>query len=138
MECAGSEACPMMGMVLTLWLLPWLLTLALLVLMWRCAPWWKGNAWVYRAGFAFLAGLLTPTLLLAGHGVLPVPTVGGLLTVLQRLKWIGDLDVNLLALGTDNIWFLFTPFQMVFIGMLFVPLRPARPARLGFSGGTDG
>lgn len=134
----ASGADPMMDMVVTQWLLPWLLTLALLLLMWRCAPYWKGNAWVYRAGFALLAGLLTPTLLLAGHGVLPVPTIGGLVTVLQRLEWIGNLDFNILAVGTDNIWFLFTPFQMVSIGMLFFPLRTARPARLGFGGkGTD-
>ncbi len=134
----ASGADPMMDMVVTQWLLPWLLTLALLLLMWRCAPYWKGNAWVYRAGFALLAGLLTPTLLLAGHGVLPVPTIGGLVTVLQRLGWIGNLDFNILAVGTDNIWFLFTPFQMVSIGMLFFPLRTARPARLGFGGkGTD-
>ncbi|HHA2818358.1 TPA: hypothetical protein ACOFCQ_000894 [Stenotrophomonas maltophilia] len=136
--CQPNGAGPMMDMVVTQWLLPWLLTLALLLLMWRCAPCWKGNAWVYRAGFALLAGLLTPTLLLAGHGVLPVPTIGGLVTVLQRLEWIGDLDFNILAVGTDNIWFLFTPFQMVSIGMLFFPLRTARPARLGFGGKTTG
>ncbi|HFT6977831.1 MULTISPECIES: hypothetical protein [Stenotrophomonas] len=134
--CQAGGTDPMMDLVVTQWLLPWLLTLALLLLMWRCAPYWKGNAWVYRAGFALLAGLLTPTLMLAGHGVLPVPTVGGVVTVLLRLEWIGDLDFNLLAVGTDNIWFLFTPFQMVSIGMLFFPLRTARPARLGFGGKT--
>ncbi len=58
----------MIQMLLMLWVLPSLLTLALLLMMLFGAPPWRGNPWVYRAGFALLGGCLTPTLLGAGHG----------------------------------------------------------------------
>ncbi|WP_239510891.1 hypothetical protein [Stenotrophomonas maltophilia] len=58
----------MIQMLLMLWVLPSLLTLALLLMMLFGAPRWRGNPWVYRAGFALLGGCLTPTLLGAGHG----------------------------------------------------------------------
>lgn len=53
----------MIEMLLALWVLPSLLTLALMLLMLFGAPRWRGNPWVYRVGFALLGGFLTPTLL---------------------------------------------------------------------------
>ncbi|WP_258392089.1 hypothetical protein [Stenotrophomonas maltophilia] len=134
----AGEADPMMDLVVTQWLLPWLLTLGLLLLMWRCAPYWKGNPWLYRAGFAFLAGLLSPTLLMGGHGGLPGPTIGGLVMVLTRLEWIGDLRASFIGFGSKDFGFLSAPFLVVFALTMFVPLRTARLARFGFADDSDG
>ncbi|KUJ03104.1 hypothetical protein AR275_18930, partial [Stenotrophomonas maltophilia] len=84
----------MIEMLLALWVLPSLLTLALMLLMLFGAPRWRGNPWVYRVGFALLGGFLTPTLLGAGHGGLPCATIGGLVMILTQLQWIGDLQVD--------------------------------------------
>jgi hypothetical protein len=122
----------MIGLVISVLVLPALLTLALLVLMWRWAPRWRGNPWLYRVGFALLAGLLSPTMLMAGHGGLPGPTIGGLVLVLMRLEWIGDLHANFIAFGSNDAAFLSAPFLVVFALALFIPLRTVRPATFGF------
>ncbi|AWH19253.1 hypothetical protein C1922_19005 [Stenotrophomonas sp. ZAC14D2_NAIMI4_7] len=119
-----------MAMILALVLLAPLLPLALLVLMWRRAPRWQGNPWLYRAGFAFLAALLSPTLLMAGHGGLPCPTFGGLILVFMRLEWIGDLQLNLIAFGSKDAAILSAPFLVVFAAAMLIPLRTARRASL--------
>lgn len=118
----------MMELVLVYLVLPAVLTLALLVLMVKRASRWKGNPWLYRAGFAFLAGLLSPTLLMGGHGGLPGPTIGGLVMVLTRLEWIGDLRASFIGFGSKDFGFLSAPFLVVFALAMFVPLRTARPA----------
>lgn len=128
----------MIGLVIAVLVVPALLTLALLVLMWRWAPRWRGNPWLYRVGFAFLAGLLSPTLLMAGHGGLPGPTIGGLVLVLMRLEWIGDLHANFIAFGSKDAGFLSAPFLVVFALALFIPLRTVRPATIGFDDDAAG
>ena len=117
-----------MAMILALVLLAPLLPLGLLVLMWRRAPRWQGNPWLYRAGFAFLAALLAPTLLMAGHGGLPCPIFGGLILVFMRLEWIGDLQLNLIAFGSNDAAILSAPFLAVFAAALFIPLPTTRRA----------
>ncbi|WP_259344789.1 hypothetical protein [Stenotrophomonas pavanii] len=139
--CHASGARPMIEMIemlLALWVLPSLLTLALMLLMLFSAPRWRGNPWVYRVGFALLGGFLTPTLLGAGHGGLPCATIGGLVMILTQLQWIGDLQIGFMGIGIRNrgIWIMSTPALVVFAAMMFVPLRTARPARFGF--GDDG
>ncbi|WP_285317742.1 hypothetical protein [Stenotrophomonas maltophilia group sp. Smal35] len=136
--CQASGAKPMMELVLVYLVLPAALTLALLVLMAKRAPRWKGNPWLYRAGFAFLAGLLSPTLLMGGHGGLPGPTIGGLVMVLTRLEWIGDLRASFIGFGSKDFGFLSAPFLVVFALTMFVPLRTARPAHFGFADDSDG
>jgi len=128
----------MIGLVIAVLVLPALLTLASLVLMWRWAPRWRGNPWLYRVGFAFLVGLLSPTMLMAGHGGLPGPTIGGLVLVLMRLEWIGDLHANFIAFGSNDAAFLSAPFLIVFALALFIPLRTARPATFGFDDNAAG
>lgn len=130
----------MIEMLLTLWVLPSLLTLALLLLMLFGAPRWRGNPWVYRVGFALLGGFLTPTLLGAGHGGVPCATIGGLVMILTQLQWIGDLQADFMGIGIRNrgIWIMSTPALVVFAAMMFVPLRTARPARFGFGDEGDG
>ncbi|WP_303637111.1 hypothetical protein [Stenotrophomonas tuberculopleuritidis] len=125
-----------MAMILAIALLPALLPLALLVLLWRRAPRWQGNPWLYRLVFAVLAALLAPTLLMAGHGGLPCPTLGGLILVLMKLEWIGDLKVNLIAFGSRDTAILSAPMLVVFAIALFIPLRTARPATLGIDDAT--
>ncbi|HCT26402.1 MAG TPA: hypothetical protein DIW85_09305 [Stenotrophomonas sp.] len=128
----------MIELLLTLWVLPSLLTLALLLLMLFRAPRWRGNPWVYRVGFALLGGFLTPTFLGAGHGGMPCATIGGIVMVLMHLEWIGDLKVDFMGFGTTHIWIMSTPSLVVFAGMMFVPLRTARPARFGFADESNG
>lgn len=86
--------------------------------------------------FSLLAALLAPTLLMAGHGGLPCPTIGGLVLVLMDLEWIGQLQVNLIAFGTEDTAILSAPFLFVFAIALFIPLRTARPAVFGFDDDT--
>lgn len=121
-----------MVMIIAIALLPALLPLALLVIMWRRAPRWRGDPWLYRVMFSLLAALLAPTLLMAGHGGLPCPTIGGLVLVLMDLEWIGQLQMNLIAFGTEDTAILSAPFLFVFAIALFIPLRTVRPATFGF------
>lgn len=125
-------------MLLAIAFLPALLPLAGLVRMWRRAPRWQGSPWLYRAGFALLAALLAPTLLMAGHGGLPCPTFGGLILVLMDLEWVGDLKANLIAIGSKDTAILSAPFLVVFAIALFIPLRTARPATLDFDDDSTG
>lgn len=125
-------------MLLAIAFLPALLPLAGLVRMWRRAPRWQGSPWLYRAGFALLAALLAPTLLMAGHGGLPCPTFGGLILVLMDLEWVGDLKANLIAIGSKDTAILSAPFLVVFAIALFIPLRTARLATLDFDDDSTG
>lgn len=115
-----------MGLILAIGLLSILAPLALLVLMWRRAPRWHGNPYLYRLVFALMAALLAPTLLMAGHGGLPCPTFGGVLLVLKDLERVSDLKLNLIGFGTDHSAILSAPFMVVFVIALFVPVPTAK------------
>jgi hypothetical protein len=52
------------------------------------------------------------------------------------LEWIGQLQVNLIAFGTEDTAILSAPFLFVFAIALVIPLRTARPAVFGFDDDT--
>ena len=80
-------------------LLAALCTLAVLlatVMLFRRRARCTAHPWLYRTALSTLIALLCPTLLVAGHGGLPLPTITGAATVLAavpldelRLTWVG-------------------------------------------------
>lgn len=68
----------------------------------------------YRLALSALVALLCPTLVLAGHGGLPVPTVAGLTIVLVQLSSISDLEVALIGVGDSDVVVLIPPALIAF------------------------
>ncbi|MNK60546.1 hypothetical protein D3C87_796800 [compost metagenome] len=103
---------------------------------------------VYRIIFAALVALLAPTLIAAGHGVLPVPFVTVIPVLAYNLTSLSELELlglGLLGLGTGpgtgQIVVFTLPSLALFALMLFVPLSLPRsrqaPAGAGASTPTE-
>lgn len=106
------------------------LPLILLPLLWRRARRWQGNRWVFRALFALQLALLSPTLLLAQHVALPVPSIAALTVVLVNLPGQERVFIDVWAFGSDYAALLTTPFLLVLAIALFLPW-PRLPQRRG-------
>jgi len=76
---------------------------------------YPGHPLAYRLKLSALIALLCPTLVLGGHGGLPIPTVGGLTAVLVTLQSIHDLRISLIAFGHENAAVLILPAPAVFL-----------------------
>jgi hypothetical protein len=88
---------------------------------------------VYRVVFSALAALLAPTLVAAGHGVLPIPFVAGIPILAYNLVAFADMEVYWLGLlglgagqGTGNAVVFTLPSLLVFAAVLFSPWSRAR------------
>lgn len=80
---------------------------------------------IYRVVFSALAALLAPTLVAAGHGVLPIPLVAGIPILAYNLVSFADMEVywlGLLGLGAGKG----TGNAVVFTAVLFSPWSRAR------------
>lgn len=87
----------------------------------------------YRIAFAALAALLAPTLILAGHGVLPVPFVTVIPVLAYNLTSVNELELVWLGLlglatgpGTGQVMVFTLPSLALFALMLSVPLSLPR------------
>lgn len=88
---------------------------------------------VYRVIFSVLAGLLAPTLIVAGHGVLPVPFIACVPVLAYNTTSIAALELGgygLLAVGTNlgggYMWVCTLPSLLAFALMLALPLSRAK------------
>ncbi len=106
------------------------LPLILLPVLWRRARRWQGNRWVFRALFALQLALLSPTLLMAQHVALPVPSIAALTVVLVNLPGQERVFIDVWAFGSDYAALLTTPFLLVLAIALFLPW-PRLPQRRG-------
>ncbi len=95
---------------------------------------------VYRVVFSGLAALLAPTLIVAGHGVLPVPFIACIPVLAFNLTSISELELGALGLlaigagkGTGEMWVFTLPTLLVFALMMALPWSRAKPRRSGAS-----
>ncbi len=91
---------------------------------------------VYRVIFSVLAGLLAPTLIVAGHGVLPVPFIACIPVLAYNTASIAALELGgygLVAIGTNMgggyMWVFTLPSLLVFALILAVPWSRAKRRR---------
>lgn len=82
----------------------------------------------YRVTFSALVALLCPTLLMAGHGVLPVPTFTGVVIAMMQMESLGDLRLSYIAFGSKDAAVLIQPFVICFILVFATPWSKQDPA----------
>jgi hypothetical protein len=76
---------------------------------------------VYRAGFSALVASFAPTLLMGGHGALPLPTVTGVVIALSRMKSATDLHLTWIGFGSEQAGVLVMPFVLCFVVLWLTP-----------------
>ena len=81
---------------------------------------------LYRIVFSALAASLCPTLVMAGHGAIPLPTLSGLVLVLIRVQSIQELRLSNIAFGSDQAAILILPFALSFVVIYLTPLSRAK------------
>lgn len=69
----------------------------------------------YRILLSMLFALLAPTLLMAGHGVIPLPSVAGLALSAMHAESIASIDANWIGAGTEDAAILSMPPVIVFV-----------------------
>lgn len=78
---------------------------------------------VYRILISGLTASLCPTLLMAGHGAIPLPTFSGLISILTRTESIQDLRLSIISFGSNDAAILIFPFVVCFVFIYLVLSR---------------
>ncbi|WP_057626788.1 hypothetical protein [Stenotrophomonas terrae] len=97
-------------------LLALLATIALFKLRARFANW----PILYRVALSALIASFAPTLFVAGHGGIPVPTITGLVLTIMQMKWLDDLHLSIMGVGSTNMGVYLPPFLVCFALILLL------------------
>lgn len=97
-------------------LLALLATIALFKLRARFANW----PILYRVALSALIASFAPTLFVAGHGGIPVPTITGLVLTIIQMKWLDDLHLSIMGVGSTNMGVYLPPFLVCFALILLL------------------
>ena len=97
-------------------LLALLAAIALFKLRARFANW----PILYRVALSALIASFAPTLFVAGHGGIPVPTITGLVLTIIQMKWLDDLHLSIMGVGSTNMGVYLPPFLVCFALILLL------------------
>ena len=69
---------------------------------------------LYRVVLSALIASFAPTFFVAGHGGIPLPTITGLVLTLMQMEWLGDVQLSIMGVGSNNMGIYLPPFLVCF------------------------
>ncbi|AMJ56428.1 MULTISPECIES: hypothetical protein [Stenotrophomonas] len=75
---------------------------------------------LYRVLLSTLIASFAPTLFLAGHGGIPLPTITGLVLTIMQMEWRDDLHLSIMGVGSTGMGLYLPPFLVCFALILLL------------------